>query len=210
MKPQPGRARLPQPLGCTSAAATANATAAVTAATSTATAAAAAAAAQATRAQGHSPSNSTRAQPKPRGRSRVCVGAAQATRAQPKSARAQPKPQGLSPPESVRAQPKPQGCSPKLQGHSALPFPQLPLPLLSLWSQRCQISPPLNACIAEPVRWAQSLSWRWRSVKRQHWCGDIDDGGGYWRGGSTAAFVVDRQQLAGRGLAALAVVSGTS
>ncbi len=47
-------------------------------------------------------------------------------------------------------------------------------------------------------------------MKRQHWCGDIDNGGGNWQGGGTAAFVVVRQQLAGRGLAALAVVSVTS
>jgi hypothetical protein len=47
-------------------------------------------------------------------------------------------------------------------------------------------------------------------VKRQRWCGDIDDGGGDRQGGGTAEFVVVRQQLAGRGLAALGVVSVTS
>ncbi len=47
-------------------------------------------------------------------------------------------------------------------------------------------------------------------MKQQHWCGDIDDGGGNQQGGGTAAFVVVRQQLAGRGLAALAVESVTS
>jgi hypothetical protein len=60
--------------------------------------------------RGHSPSHKDAA--------RVCTGVAQATRAQPKSARVQPKPQGLSPTKSARAQPKPQGCSPKLRGHS--------------------------------------------------------------------------------------------
>jgi hypothetical protein len=47
-------------------------------------------------------------------------------------------------------------------------------------------------------------------VKRQCWCGDIDDGGGDWQGGGTAVFVIVRQQSTGRGLAALAVVSVTS
>jgi hypothetical protein len=47
-------------------------------------------------------------------------------------------------------------------------------------------------------------------VKRQRWCGDIDDGGGDWCGGGTAAFVVVRQQLSGRGLGALVVVLVTS
>ncbi len=47
-------------------------------------------------------------------------------------------------------------------------------------------------------------------MKRRCWCGDIDDGGGDQRGGGTAAFVIVRQQLAGRGSAALAVVSVTS
>ncbi len=43
-------------------------------------------------------------------------------------------------------------------------------------------------------------------MKRQRWCGDIDDGGGDWQGGGTAEFVVVWQQSAGRGLAALVVV----
>jgi hypothetical protein len=47
-------------------------------------------------------------------------------------------------------------------------------------------------------------------VKRRRWCGDIDNGGGDRQGGGTAAFVVVWQQLAGRGLVALAVVSVTS
>ncbi len=150
MKPPtraPGRARLPQPLGCTSTAATANATAAVTAATSTAAAAAAAAAAQATRAQEHSPSKSTRAQPTPRGCSpslrgrssshegtaqvckgtaqatraqpvRVCKGAAQATRVQPQTARAQPKPRGHSPSLQVHSPSHEGSARLSLQGHS--------------------------------------------------------------------------------------------
>ncbi len=44
-------------------------------------------------------------------------------------------------------------------------------------------------------------------MKRQRWYGDIDDGGGNWQGGGTGAFVIVWQLLAGRGLAALAVVS---
>jgi hypothetical protein len=47
-------------------------------------------------------------------------------------------------------------------------------------------------------------------VKRQRWCGDIDNDGGNRQGGGTAAFVAVRQQSVGRGLAALAVVSVTS
>jgi hypothetical protein len=47
-------------------------------------------------------------------------------------------------------------------------------------------------------------------VKWQRWCGDIDDGGGDQRGSGTAAIVVVQQQLAGRGLVVLAVVSVTS
>jgi hypothetical protein len=47
-------------------------------------------------------------------------------------------------------------------------------------------------------------------VKQQCWCGDIDDGGCNRQGGGTAAFVVVRQQSAGRGSVALVVVSVTS
>ncbi len=47
-------------------------------------------------------------------------------------------------------------------------------------------------------------------MKWRRWCGDIDDGGGDRRGGGTAVFVIVQQQLAGRELAALAVVSVTS
>jgi hypothetical protein len=47
-------------------------------------------------------------------------------------------------------------------------------------------------------------------VKRQRCCGDIDDGGGDWQGGGTAAFVIVQQLSVGRGLAALAVVLVTS
>ncbi len=32
-------------------------------------------------------------------------------------------------------------------------------------------------------------------MKRRRWCGDIDNGGGDWQGGGTAAFVVVQQQL---------------
>jgi hypothetical protein len=42
---------------------------------------------------------------------------------------------------------------------------------------------------------------------RQRWCGGIDDGSGDRQGGGTTTFAVVRQQLAGRGLVALAVVS---
>jgi hypothetical protein len=133
---------------------------------------------------------------------------------------------GLSPPESARAQPKPliparrrstikcpsllanplgqTSCargSITLAWTFALPNaspPQQPPPLpLSSWSQRRQISPPLNACLVAPVE-------RGWSVKRRRWCG-IDDRGGNRQGGGTAALVVVRQQLAGR-----AVVSVTS
>ncbi len=44
-------------------------------------------------------------------------------------------------------------------------------------------------------------------MKWIHWCGDIDDGGDDQKGGGIAAFVVVRQQSAGRGLAGLGVVS---
>jgi hypothetical protein len=47
-------------------------------------------------------------------------------------------------------------------------------------------------------------------VKRRRWCSDIDDGCGDRQGVGTAVFVVVWQQLAGRGLAALAVVLVTS
>jgi hypothetical protein len=90
---------------------------------------------------------------------------------------------------------------------NALPSPQPLPPSLSSRSQRRQISPPPNAFIAEPAQWTRSPPWRQQLVKRQRWCGDIDDGGGNRQGGGTAAFVIVRQQSAGRGLAALAVVS---
>jgi hypothetical protein len=90
---------------------------------------------------------------------------------------------------------------------NTLSSPQPPPPSLSSRSRRHQISPSLNVCIAELARRMRSLPWRRRSVKRQRWCSDIDNGGGDWQGGGTAAFVVVRQQSAGRGLAALVVVS---
>jgi len=90
---------------------------------------------------------------------------------------------------------------------NASPPRQPPPPSSSSRSQRRQISPPPNARIAAPAR--RTCSPRRRSVKRRRWCG-IDDRGGNRRGGGTAAFVVVRQQLAGRGSAALAVVSVTS
>jgi hypothetical protein len=92
----------------------------------------------------------------------------------------------------------------------ASPLPQPLPPSLSSRSRRRQISPPPNACISEPAQRMQSPPWRQRLVKRQRWCGDIEDSSGNRQGGGTAAFFVVRQQLAGRGSAALVVVSVTS
>jgi hypothetical protein len=93
---------------------------------------------------------------------------------------------------------------------NASPSPQPPPPSLFLRSRQRQVSPPLNACITEPARRMQSPPWRWRLVKQQRWCSDIDYGSGDWQGGGTAAFVVVQQQSAGRESAALAVVLVTS
>ncbi len=90
---------------------------------------------------------------------------------------------------------------------NALPLLQPLLLSLSLRSRQRQISPHPNACIAEPMRRTRSPPWRRRSVKRRCWCGDIDNGSGDWQGGGTAVFVVVWQQSAGKGWAALAVVS---